>query len=153
LARVAARRRAWDEVFAALSRAQKAAPDDPRPIYQFARALQARGGPRADSSKPGGAIDFYRRVLRAHPSFGPGCFQLGLWFLQKGQPGPAILSLKNAVDMHAGGEETRLRLASALDAAGRHADASFQRGRYYELIQEPYRAIQEYQRMAVFDPD
>jgi tetratricopeptide (TPR) repeat protein len=152
LARVAARRGGWDQVFAALSAAQKAAPDDPRPMYQFARALQARGGPRAGTDRSGSAIDYYRRVLRAHPDFGPAYLQLGLWFQRKGQPGPAILSLQRALDAHAGGDETRLRLASALDAAGRSADAAYQRGRFYEVTQEPLRAIQEYERMAVLDP-
>src|SRR6202035_5011264 len=63
LARVAARQREWGAVFPALSRAQTAAPGDPRPLYQFALALQARGGPQAKSEKPGGAIYFYRRLL------------------------------------------------------------------------------------------
>lgn len=152
LARVAARRRNWGIVFPALSRARKAAPDDPRPMYQFALALQARGAPRAGSEKPGGAIYYYRRLLLAHPHFGPAYLQLGLWHLRQGRPGTAAWSLGRAVAARAGGDETRLRLAEALEAAGHTAEAAFHRGRYYEIIQQPGRAIQEYERLAALDP-
>jgi tetratricopeptide (TPR) repeat protein len=154
LARVAARHRSWAVVFAALSRAQTAAPGDPRPMYQLSRALQAGG--RAGSS-PGltprqDPMDLYRRLLQSHPDFGPAHLQIGLWYLHHGQPGAAIPSLERAVAAGTGGEETRLRLAEALEASGQKAEAAFHRGRYDETIQEPLRAIREYQRLAALDP-
>src|SRR5438132_1298892 len=42
LGRVAARQRQWSIAFPALSRARRAAPEDPRPLDQFALALQAK---------------------------------------------------------------------------------------------------------------
>src|SRR5207249_338182 len=124
-------------VFPALSRAHQAAPDDPRPTYQLALALQARGGPRANSEAQGGAVALYRQILSTHPDFGPAHLQLGLWHLRQGRSGLAAASLERALAAHAGGEETRLRLAGALEAAGNKAEAAFHRGRYYEVIQQP----------------
>jgi tetratricopeptide (TPR) repeat protein len=154
LARVAARRQGWGVVFAALARAQSAAPGDPRPTYQMALALQAGGEtrPAPGSDAPTDPVDLYRRLLQSHPDFGPAHLQLGLWYLRHGQPGAAVPSLERAVAARAGGEGTRLRLAEALDAVGQKAEAAFQRGRYDETIQEPQQAIQEYQRLAALDP-
>jgi tetratricopeptide (TPR) repeat protein len=152
LARVATRLRSWGVVFPTLSRAQKAAPDDPRPTFQLALALQARGGPLAESETPGGAISLYRQLLLTHPDFGPAHLQLGLWHLRHGRAGLAARSLEKAFAARAGGDETRLRLAEALAAAGDKAEAAFHRGRYYEVVQQPSRAIQEYERLAALAP-
>ena len=62
------------------------------------------------------------------------------------------MSLQRAVAAHTGSEETPLRLAAALEAAGQKVEAAHQRGLYFEAIQQPRRAVQEYRRMAALDP-
>jgi cytochrome c-type biogenesis protein CcmH/NrfG len=152
LGRVAARQRRWSVAFAALARARRAAPDDPRPLYQFGLARLAQGGAAAESEKPGGAIWLFRRVLQSHPGYGPALLQVGLWLMRHGQPGAAALSLERAVAAQAGGDETRLLLAAALEAAGRKLEAAHHRGLYFEATQQPDRALREYQRMATLEP-
>jgi tetratricopeptide (TPR) repeat protein len=153
LARVAARGKRWDEVFVTLARARKLAPDDPRPSYRWALALQTgRRGDGATGRRGEGATEILQRILLRHPEFGPAHLQLGLWHLHRGSPADAVRSLERAVALRAGGEETRLHLAAALEATGQKAEAAFQRGRYYEGTQQPHRAVQEYRRLAALDP-
>jgi tetratricopeptide (TPR) repeat protein len=202
LARVTTRQQRWQEAFAALERAGKAAPDDPRALYLLGRAVQARGVPVAQSAgAPGTSLGFrigkasgispqskiqnpksatdrtairiFRQVLQSHPGYGPAHLQIGLWLLQHGQPGAAAESLERALTAGAGGEETRLHLAAALERAGarsagpvpgaqwaggqksasaRTAGARSQRALYFEAIQQPHQAVREYQRLMALDP-
>lgn len=152
LSRVATRQKRWGEALPAAARARMLAPGDPRPAYQFALALRAQGGPQANGEQAGSAIDGFRQLLRVHPTYGPAQLQLGLWQFRSGRPADAAASLEQAVAAHAGGDETRLRLAAALEASGRKADAAYQRGRYFENCQQLPQAIREYQQVGVLAP-
>jgi tetratricopeptide (TPR) repeat protein len=152
LARVALQQRRWEVVFQSLARARRAAPEDPRPLYQLGIALLARGGPAAESQGPRGAIGLFQRVLQLHPDDGLAYRQLGLWHLRRGEPRPAAVLLEKAVSLHAGSDETRLTLAAALEAAGEKAEAAYQRGLYDEAVRRPDLAVQEYRRLAALDP-
>jgi tetratricopeptide (TPR) repeat protein len=136
----------------ALTRARKAALDDPRPLYQLGVLLLTRGGPEAESEGPRSAFGVFQRVLQRHPDYGPPYLQLGLWYGRRGKPRAAAVLLEKAVALHAGGEETRLELAAALEAAGEKAEAAYQRGLYYEAVEQPDRALREYQRLAALEP-
>jgi tetratricopeptide (TPR) repeat protein len=153
LGRLATRQQRWSQALAALVRARKAAPDDPRPLCAASLTLQARGGPDAESDAPAGTIGLLRRVLQAHPDDGPARLQLGLWRLRHGRPAEAVTQFEAARAAGAGGDEVRLRLAEALEAAGRPAQASYQRGVYDLETQQPQRALREFQRMALLDPE
>jgi tetratricopeptide (TPR) repeat protein len=152
LGRLATRQRRWSEALALLARAHRAAPDDPRPLDRAALALQARGGPKAESDAPTGAIGLLQRVLRSHPDDGPAHLQLGLWHQRHGRPAEAVRDLEAARAAGAGGDEVRLRLADALAASGQKAQACYQRGVYDLETRQPRRALREFQRMALLDP-
>jgi tetratricopeptide (TPR) repeat protein len=98
-------------------------------------------------------VQLLQRVLEADPGYGRAHLELGLWRRRHGQPERAAWHLERAAARQAGGEETRLRLAEALQAAGRKADAAYQRGRYFQATQQLRRAIREYQRLAALEPD
>jgi tetratricopeptide (TPR) repeat protein len=152
LSRVATRQKRWGEALPVASRARMLAPGDPRTAYQLALALWERDGPRARGEQAGSAIDGFQQLLRSHPTYGPAQLQLGLWYLRSGRPALAVASLEQAVAAQPGGDETRLRLAEALEAIGRKADAAYQRGRYYENSQQLPQAIREYQRLGLLAP-
>jgi tetratricopeptide (TPR) repeat protein len=152
LARVASRLRDEPAALAALRSAQEIAPGDPRPLYETGRALQSLGGARPESEQPEGAIALYRRVLAAHPSFGPAHLQLGSWHLRHSRAAEAIPHLREAIGERASGPEARLQLAAALAADGQKAEAAHQRGLYYEATERPHLAVQEYRRLATLGP-
>jgi tetratricopeptide (TPR) repeat protein len=152
LGRLATRQQRWSDALALLAQAHRAAPDDPRPLVRAALALQARGGPAAESDAPTGAIGLLRRVLQSHPDDGPAHLQLGLWRLRHARPAEAVRDLEAARAAGAGGDEVRLRLAGALAASGQKAEASYQRGVYDLETRQPRLALREFQRMALLDP-
>src|SRR5262249_58918031 len=100
----------------------------------------------------GGGIALLRRLLQSHPEYGPAHLQIGLGLLRGGQPAAAVPELRSVLAAHAGGEETRLLLATALEAAGQKAEGAYQRGLYFEATQQPWQALREYQRLARLDP-
>jgi tetratricopeptide (TPR) repeat protein len=149
LARVAVRQRDIPTAAGALRRAREIAPNDPRPLYERARAAETLAGPRAERAEPEGAIGLYRRVLAASPSYGPAHLRLGLLELRQGRAEEAVRHLRQAV-VAAGGSraEARLHLAAALDAAGEKGEAAHERGLYYEATERPHLAAREYRRLA-----
>jgi tetratricopeptide (TPR) repeat protein len=151
LGRLATRYRLWDEATTALNRARRVAPDDPRPVYHLGLALQARAGPGADSERPGSAIALFQQIIATHPEFGPAHRQLGLWHLRHHRARSAAEALERAVAAGGGDDETRLRLAEALQAVGEPARAAYQRGLAFMEAQQPHRAAREYRRMAELD--
>jgi tetratricopeptide (TPR) repeat protein len=152
LARVAVQEGHWETAFAALDQARRIAPDEPRPLFHLARALQARGGDAADSERPGGAIAIYRHILSAHPGYGPAHLQLGRWHKTRGRPEAAAREIEQALRDRAVGEEIRLELADALEAAGDRAAAAYHRGLAYEKTGRLHLAVREYRRLATLDP-
>jgi tetratricopeptide (TPR) repeat protein len=168
LGRVATRLKRGREALAALERARELSPDDPRPLYLSALALQARGGsiesavekrgshPGSETRESARAVDLLRRVLQAHPDYGPAHLQLGLWYqrLPRGsrRPAEALAHLEAARAAGGEGDEARLRLAEALDEMGQKATACYHRGVYYLETQQPHRALREFQRMARLEP-
>jgi tetratricopeptide (TPR) repeat protein len=146
LGRLAARHGQWEAASASLAQARRAAPQDPRPLYQLGIALQARGGKEADSERPGGTIDLFRRVLASHPEYGPAHREIGLWLLRQRRPASAVDHLERAVA--AGDEDTRQPLAEALQEAGEPAMAAYHRGLAFMTAQQPHLAAREFQRMA-----
>jgi tetratricopeptide (TPR) repeat protein len=139
LARVAARLGQQSEAAAALARARALAPDDPRVLV-------------AASPDAQDAEALLRRTLAADPAHGPAHLRLGLHLLRQGRAPEAVPHLQAARDARAG-EETRLRLAEALAAAGKAADAAYERGVYFLETGEPRRALAEFTRLAQQEPD
>jgi tetratricopeptide (TPR) repeat protein len=164
LSRAASRQKRWTEALQAAVQARLQLPSAPQPVYQLARVMMARwdaqtAGNRSAAIRPlrqrpgaGSASPEFLQALNSLGGYGPAQLQIGLWDLQMGQAAAAIGSLEHAVAARAGGDEARLRLAEALAAAGRKADAAYQRGRYYDSAQQMPEAIREYQRLAVLDP-
>jgi tetratricopeptide (TPR) repeat protein len=152
VSRVATRQKSWGDAFTAAAQARLLAPADPRPGFQFALALKERGGPQATGEQADSAFDGFQQGVKAHPTFGPAQLQIGLWYLRTGRPAVAVEHLEHAVAAHAGGDGARLRLAEALAAVGRKADAVYQRGRFYENCQQLPQAIREYQRLGALAP-
>lgn len=148
LARVGTRRQQWREALAALARARRLAPDDPRPLYQIALALEARGGPEAEIE----ADQLLGRLLASHPDYGPAHVRLGRRRLRQRRPVEALAHFEAARSAGAGGAEVRLHLAEALEATGRKAEAQYQRGVYYLETRQPHRALRAFERMALLDP-
>lgn len=157
LSRVAARQNGWSDALQAASQARLAAPGDPRASYQLARVLLARGGAGDSRQRNRPAPDAITAsqapmLLQSLGNYGPAQLDLGLWYRRSGQEASAVECLERAVAARAGGDETRLRLAEALEATGRKADAVYQRARYYDDSAQFPEAIRAYRRLAALDP-
>jgi tetratricopeptide (TPR) repeat protein len=147
LARAALRQRHADEALAALARADRAAPGEPRVLYQRGLVLLTRGAAAGDEP-----LHQFQQLLAVHPGYGPAQVQLGRWYQRHGQPARAAAYLSAAIVAGAGGDAAQLQLAEALEAAGRRADACYQRGVYFMETRQPQQAIREFQRMVALDP-
>jgi Tfp pilus assembly protein PilF len=94
------------------------------------------------------------RYLQLRPRDAEARYQAGLLFLRKGDRAAARDQFERAVSLDSGHALARARLADLLQAAGLTARAHRERAAYYELSDQPDRALAELRRAgAAGDPD
>jgi tetratricopeptide (TPR) repeat protein len=131
----------------ALERAHGLDPTEPRFAVDLGRAYAA-GQSAADQQA---AIRLFQEAVQSR-RYAPAFYQAGL--LLRGQhrlPQAAAAFGRAAAADHSFADPFR-ELAGALEGAGRHAEAHYQRGLYYSIKDLRPRSLREYLAMAAADP-
>jgi tetratricopeptide (TPR) repeat protein len=131
----------------ALGAARIFAPASPRYDVDLGRAFAA-GSRREEWSR---ALELYEAAIRRNVRYGPAHYEAGVWYLRRSRWREAIDRFQIAVDADPGDAEAHERLAQALEAVGRRAEAHRHRGLAYDARDLRIAALQEYQAWAALD--
>jgi tetratricopeptide (TPR) repeat protein len=146
------------EIFAAqqaFGTARILGPSNPRYNVDLGRAFAASSRPEERRR----ALEFFGAALNQNLRFGPAHYEAGVWYLRQSRWQEAIERLQMAVEAdgplpveprHAVAHE---RLAQALEAVGRRAEAHRQRGLAFDARDLRMAALREYQAWAAGDPE